>query len=199
MYYYSDNVKHSNKMAFLFGAGAEACYKLPTGDLFVSKTILSSNNELVDALRDFYSEIQDVSILDNWVSNYRNESVSSNEIGRPIIVKTISLLIRISPKKFDNCRESLRWAIEQYFSKKEFKDINEEPIVKDFEGLSNFSFGKNVDSNLLELTMNWLKLSRDESLEVGHAKLLLKEDITLVEMNSKLIKEHPTLINLYLF
>ena len=196
MYYYSDNVKHSNKMAFLFGAGAEAGYELPTGDLFVRETILTKNDKLLTALKDFYSSTNDTLILNNWFSDYRKESVSSNEIGRLIIVKTISLLIRISPKEFDNCSESLRWAIEQYFSEKEFDDIKEEPIVKDFEGLSNFSFSRNVDSNLLKLTMNWLKLPEKKSLEDGHAELLLKENITLVEMNSKLINEHPTLINL---
>lgn len=64
----SDNMRDRDReICFLFGAGAETSYGLPSGPDFTEKTMLRKYDELYDALEGFYS----ASRLENYVARYQ--------------------------------------------------------------------------------------------------------------------------------
>ena len=47
-------MKPEKQVAFFFGAGAEACFRMPSGAQYTLDTILSKRSEMMEALKRFY-------------------------------------------------------------------------------------------------------------------------------------------------
>jgi len=120
-------------ISFLFGAGAEVDFGLPQGDAFARVTLFKNNKKLLEALAEFYNGVESCCVLDNWISKYRGNTAFSDEMGRQIIIYTVSSCLRMNPTVFDTNRDSLKWIIEVFFSRGNYQDLSEEPIVREFE------------------------------------------------------------------
>lgn len=57
------------KYCFLFGAGAETAYGLPSGAEYTLNTMLSKRNKMYEALKAFYKN----EVFDNYAKDYREE------------------------------------------------------------------------------------------------------------------------------
>lgn len=157
-----------NRISYLFGAGAEAGYKLPQGDAFARATLFKNNKKLLEALAEFYNGIESCCALDNWISNYRGNTAFSNEMGRQIIIYTVSSLLRMNPNAFDQYRNSLKWVIEVFFSRGNYQDLSDEPI-------------------LMELELNgWIPSFRDSNENRGE----LKDILRLIESPNLITEDH---------
>ncbi len=158
-----------NRISYLFGAGAEADYKLPQGDAFARETLISTNRELFDALSDFYAGVDSCCSLDNWISRYRGDTAFSKEMGRQIIISTVSSLVRMNPNTFDSDVDGLKWVIEVFFSRGNYQDLSDEPILKKLE------------------SDGWVPAFRNSNEDRGELKEILRliESPNLITKNNK--------------
>lgn len=173
----------NNNISFLFGAGAENDYGLPQGNEFARKTLLNSNKELFDALADFYGDVDGIFALNNWISKYGKYTVQSNEIGRQIIVKTVSFIIRMYPEKVST--DSFKWSLEEFFTNADVAEIEEEPLVASLKtnrlGNGNHTSwepklkSSNVERRYLNVMLDWMSLSFSEEIPIDtrHRKLIV--------------------------
>lgn len=162
-----------NRIAYLFGAGAEADYRLPQGDAFARETLLNTNKELFDALSDFYEGIDSCYSLENWISKYRGDTAFSKEMGRQIIISTVSSLVRINPNAFDQYGDSLQWVIDTFFSRGNYKDLSDEPILRKLEqnGWKPSFHDSNEDREELKEVLLWIEAPNSIPVSHKHAEV----------------------------
>jgi hypothetical protein len=122
--------------------------------------LLVENIALFDALKEFYSALTANNLLKGWISAYRGTSALTIDMGRQIIVKTISFLLRINPYIFQDFEESLKWSINLFFSSEDWNDILYVDMFNNFviNGWVHTPHQYNSSSRLgLEDFVNWLK------------------------------------------
>ena len=156
------------RISFLFGAGAEVDYDVPQGDAFARATLFKNNRKLFEALADFYKGIETCCALDDWISNYRGNTAFSNEMGRQIIIYTVSSCLRMNPSAFNSHEDSLKWVIEAFFSRGNYQDLSDEPILWRFKqnGWIPSFRESNEDREELKEVLTWIE--SPDSIPASH-------------------------------
>ena len=83
--------RNENKIAFLFGAGAEKCLGMPMGNDYTLKTILAKRSKMLEELGKFYQNRKAQN-----VKKYFKETLSqkNSHTFREIIKRAIELLTK---------------------------------------------------------------------------------------------------------